>query len=62
MNEKRTEKEAEKKEDDRGLRCSRCGCRHFLVIYTRRTRKHRILRRRRCRHCGRRITTYEEEL
>ncbi len=46
-------------EDQRGIACPRCGCRHFRVIYTRRARGSRILRRRECRHCGRRITTYE---
>lgn len=41
-----------------GLRCSRCGCRHFVVVYTRRRPK-AIVRRRECRHCGRRVTTRE---
>ena len=48
-------------QDDRGLCCRRCGCRHFYVIYTKRTTRNRILRRRECRHCGQRITTYETE-
>ncbi|MFO7958343.1 MAG: hypothetical protein R6X33_14750 [Candidatus Brocadiia bacterium] len=48
--------------EDHGLVCRGCGCRHFHVIYTRRTSKNRILRRRECRHCGRRITTYEEAI
>jgi len=43
-----------------GIVCHGCGCRHFLVVYTRRERG-RIVRRRECRHCGRRITTYEQE-
>jgi len=46
--------------DRRGLECPRCGCRHFRVLYTRRAWGGRILRRRECRHCGRRMTTYEK--
>lgn len=47
--------------DKRGLECPRCGCRHFHILYTRATVGGRILRRRECRHCGRRLTTYEKE-
>jgi transcriptional regulator NrdR family protein len=43
----------------RGLACPGCGCAHFRVLYTRRSIGGRILRRRECRHCGRRVTTYE---
>jgi len=43
----------------RGLECPRCGCRHFYVVYTRPATKGRVLRRRECRYCGRRVTTYE---
>ncbi len=46
--------------DQRGLRCPKCECEHFRVIYTRRTWGGRILRRRECRHCGKRITTFEQ--
>lgn len=46
-------------EGDVGLECPRCGCGHFHVLYTRATVANRLLRRRQCRHCGRRITTYE---
>lgn len=45
--------------DNRGLECRRCGCKHFRVIYTRPTWGGRIQRRRECRHCGKRITTWE---
>jgi transcriptional regulator NrdR family protein len=48
--------------DDRGLSCPACGCRHFFVIYTRRALGGKLMRRRECRHCGRRITTYEYAL
>lgn len=44
--------------DDRGLECRRCGCRHFFVDHTRRT-SGLIVRYRRCRHCGQRMTTCE---
>ena len=44
----------------RGLECPQCGCAHFRVLYTRRASGGRLLRRRECRYCGRRITTYEQ--
>lgn len=44
----------------RGLVCPVCGCMHFRVLYTRRAWGGRLLRRRMCRHCGRRVTTYEQ--
>lgn len=43
----------------RGLECQRCGCRHFRVVYTRPGAGGRIVRRRECRYCGRRVTTIE---
>lgn len=46
-------------DDDRGLRCRHCGCRHFYVIYTRRAWGGKLVRRRECRHCGQRVTTCE---
>lgn len=45
--------------EGQGLVCPGCGCSHFWVLYTRRTFGGRLLRRRECRHCGRRVTTYE---
>ena len=45
--------------DDRGIRCPACGCGHWRVIYTRPSSGSRLVRRRECRHCGRRIVTYE---
>ncbi len=53
--------ETKKPAERRGLECPRCGCGHFRVLYTRRAWGGRILRRRECRHCGRRMTTYERE-
>lgn len=45
-------------EAPRGLVCSECGCDHFEVIWTdRQVRK--IVRRRECRNCGKRIRTTE---
>ena len=45
--------------DGVGLVCPRCNGRDFRVIYTRRQEHDTIVRRRECRHCGRRITTRE---
>jgi transcriptional regulator NrdR family protein len=42
----------------RGLECPECGCRHFHVDNTRKVSR-MIIRYRRCRHCGRRMTTCE---
>jgi len=46
-------------QDQRGLACRHCGCKHFRVVYTRPTWGGRIMRRRECRHCGKRVTTWE---
>lgn len=43
---------------DRGLLCPECECAHLPVVYTRR-QGNRIKRLRECRHCGKRIVTYE---
>jgi len=58
----RPPKPAEKPEEQRGLVCSKCGCQHFWVVYTRASWGGRIVRRRECRHCGRRVTTIERSL
>ena len=42
-----------------GLACPTCGCRHLPVVYTRH-RQQRTIRVRECRHCKRRIQTYEQ--
>jgi transcriptional regulator NrdR family protein len=44
-----------------GLCCRDCGCRELRVIYVRRAVGGRTMRRRECRHCGKRVTTYEGE-
>jgi hypothetical protein len=46
------------KRPDRGLKCPQCAGRDFRVRKTVRG-DGVILRRRECRHCGRRITTFE---
>jgi len=52
--------ETRKPVEKRGLECPRCGCGHFRVLYTRRALGGRLLRRRECRYCGQRMTTYEQ--
>jgi hypothetical protein len=52
--------DSRKKEPPVGLACSKCGCQHLLVVYTR-PREGCILRVRSCRHCGRRIVTRERQ-
>ena len=44
---------------DGGLTCRGCGCKHFYTVETRRQPRGRIMRRRECRNCGKRMTTYE---
>jgi len=41
-----------------GVVCPKCGCAHLHVLNTRHSMG-RIVRYRECRHCGKRITTYE---
>ena len=48
-------------ESKRGLECRYCGCRHFYVVYTRRASGGKLIRRRECRNCGKRMTTVEQE-
>jgi DNA-directed RNA polymerase subunit RPC12/RpoP len=55
-------KEAHKHTDDRGIRCPRCGCRHFYTTNTEPLRDGRIRRRKVCRYCGRKIVTHEAPL
>ena len=45
--------------EQRGLVCPKCGCRQFYVIYTRPAWGGRVVRRRECRYCGKRVTTTE---
>jgi transcriptional regulator NrdR family protein len=45
-----------------GLRCRKCGSQQFRVVYTRAARDGKIVRRRECRQCGGRITTWERTI
>lgn len=47
-----------KVEENRGLECRHCGCRHLPVDHTRKMDR-MIVRYRHCRSCGRRVTTCE---
>lgn len=47
------------KPEPAGLACPKCGCHHFEVERTK-PMVGRIMRRRVCRHCGRKVTTYEK--
>ena len=52
---------ADKNHRQLGIRCPRCGCRHFYTTHTEPVRNNRIRRRKVCRNCDRRIVTYESE-
>lgn len=45
-----------------GIECPRCGCRHFYTTNTEPLRDGRIRRRKECRHCGRKMVTFEQPL
>jgi transcriptional regulator NrdR family protein len=47
--------------NSRGIRCPHCGCGHFYTTHTEPLPDRRIRRRKQCRHCGRRIVTFEAE-
>jgi len=49
-------------DQQRGLRCRTCGLNRFRVIYTRSARGGKLVRRRECRHCKDRITTWERAI
>jgi transcriptional regulator NrdR family protein len=48
--------------EERGLRCRQCGCGHLRVVYTRAKAGGRVMRRRECRSCGERVTTWERAI
>jgi transcriptional regulator NrdR family protein len=48
-------------EHSHGLRC-RCGCSRLKVIYTRARDGNKLVRRRQCRECGERLTTWERAI
>jgi DNA-directed RNA polymerase subunit M/transcription elongation factor TFIIS len=43
----------------RGLVCAACGHRRLSVVYTRPRADGQIMRRRECKNCGKRVTTWE---
>jgi DNA-directed RNA polymerase subunit RPC12/RpoP len=45
--------------EPRGIACPVCGCKHFRVTNTELLARGRVRRRKRCRHCGRKIVTLE---
>jgi hypothetical protein len=45
--------------DKSDLGCLHCGCKHLRTVYMRSSWGGRLVRRRQCRHCGRRFTTWE---
>lgn len=47
------------KREESGIVCPQCGCRHFNTTHTEPLRNGRIRRRKVCRHCGRKIVTFE---
>jgi len=53
--------EGDKSDKQQGLVCRKCGCRHLVVDNTRRANR-MVIRYRRCRHCGARMTTCERAI
>lgn len=47
-------------EEKRGIACPGCGSFYHKVLWTRAALLKRTARRRECRHCGKRWTTYEK--
>jgi transcriptional regulator NrdR family protein len=50
------------KQTSKGFECEKCGSRNFKVIYTRSASESKLVRRRECKKCGRRFTTWEKRL
>jgi hypothetical protein len=60
---KRVRKRAKHSADkERGLQCRQCGCQQFRVVYTRAAWGAMIVRRRECRNCRERLTTWERAI
>lgn len=49
-------------QERKGLECRYCGCRVLKVVYTRAKPGKSVMRRRECRQCGQRVTTWEREI
>lgn len=52
-------KQPAKPRSQRGISCPQCGCCHFYTTHTEPLRDGRVRRRKECRHCGRKVVTYE---
>ena len=52
-------KQSNAEQAKRGIECPKCGCRHFHTTHTEPLRDGRIRRRKVCRHCNRKIVTFE---
>ena len=52
-------KKNDRRDEPRGLECRECGSRRFRVVYTRPALGGKIVRRRECRCCATRVTTWE---
>ena len=52
-------KQSRTRRSECGISCPKCGCCHFYTTHTEPLRDGRIRRRKECRHCGRKIVTYE---
>lgn len=48
--------------EQRGLSCRNCGGGRLMVVYTRAKPNGVVARRRECRDCGRRLTTWERAI
>jgi len=46
-------------QDDEGIKCPNCECRHCPVVKTKPWHNKTRMRQRVCRHCGRRFSTRE---
>ena len=46
----------------RGIRCRSCGSQQLKVVYTCAKPQGLVMRRRECRSCGQRLTTWEREI
>ncbi len=44
---------------EKGISCTKCGCRDLRVLQTKRHTGGKIMRKRQCRNCGRVLITYE---
>jgi hypothetical protein len=47
-------------DQEKGISCRACGCRHFFVVKTGPAPRGRIMRKRECRNCGQMLVTYEQ--